>query len=485
MGTISTKNSDVSMSRDNQNDCELPEYVREDEATVLSNDTLPVTSANASTSTNQPNESCSVPGICQDSSPGLNPDESETLTCVESQSGTNLQSVGVPDWMVENQGTAITTDTSSTVSFEVSISSDEPSESKSDFVSEGGTAVLSMGTLPATNIVVSTSNNLPSQSNIVPGISQDSSPGVNIEESETSTCAELLNQTNVPSVGVSDQVVENQGTVMSINTLSTENPEVSISGDEENESKLNFEPFSQADKSGTTILSIDTLPATNTRVSTSQNQRNESHVDLEMSQSFPNENFHCSEISTSICEQNESNLESGSFNEDGTSIFSMDTVSATNPDASTSINPEAEYIDPGILLDSPYRAHCSELSQLDAEQLGWRENNQHTLRIMRRAEQLQENGEYEQALGLCEEGLNSITSIECVSDLHLMFCNNMMQLYLLMNRPKKAEKVYNNCVPFLSGLRVDYKIVQSMMDIYARCKRDGEADVSHPDIQDD
>ena len=480
---MSTKNSDASMSRDNQNDCELREYVREDEATILSNDTLPITSANASTSTNQPNESCNVPGICQDSSPGLNPDESKTLTCVESQSGTNLQSIGVPDWTVENQGTAITTDTSSTVSFEVSISSDEQSESKSDFVSEGGTAVLSMDTLPATNIVVSTSNNLPSESNIVPGISQDSSPGVNIEESETSTCAELLNGTNVPSVGVSDQVVENQGTVMSIDTLSTENPEVSVSSDEENESELDFE----ADKNGTTVLPIDTLPATNTDVSTSQNQRNESHVDLVMSQSFPNENFHCSEISTSICEQNESNLESGSANEDGTSIFSMDTMSTTNPGASTSINPEVEsYIDPGISLDSSYAVHCSELSQ-DAAQLGWRENNQHTLRIMRRAEQLQENGEYEQALGLCEEGLNSITSIECVSDLHLMFCNNIMQLYLLMNRPEEAVNVYNNCVPFLSCRPVDYKIVQSMMDIHARCKSElerGEADVSHPDIDD-
>ena len=324
----------------------------------------------------------------------------------------------------------------------------------SENVCEDGATILSKATLAVANAKSSTIHS--KESRLVP-----ETPGVNSEDSEPSTSTNVANETDLPSAEVCIQVVESKSTIFSLVPetpgLNSEDSELSTGTDVAN--KCN-----QVVEGQTT----DTLWTKNLDVFITEHEQNglkeSKTVDFEMSILSTNTGMPTNGQNVTI-------LKSGSDNEDETSICSNDTVPDTNPEASTSMNPhEASCIDLRIWHDSAPGSTRSH------------EELQDPLAIMRRVERLQNNGEYERALALCENGLNSIVSVECVSDLHLMFCCNMMQLYLLLNRPERAMSVYENCLPFLRGQALDAKITQSMMDINARCRSElerGEENILH------
>ena len=308
----------------------------------------------------------------------------------------------------------------------------------SENVCEVGATILSKDTLAVANAKTSTIHN--KESYLVP-----ETPGVNSEDSEPSASTDVANETDLPSAEACSQIVECQSALASTHTFSTENQDVSITELVQNDLKE-----SKTADFEMSVLSTHTLPARNKDMST-----NSKNVTI---------------------------LNSVSDNEGESSICSNDTVPDTNPEASTSVDPQEEScIDLRIWHDSS--RETSELTKDAASECtGINEEPQDSLAIMRRVERLQNKGEYERALALCEIGLNSIVSVECVSDLHLMFCCNMMQLYLLSNRPEQAISVYESCLPFLRGQALDEKITQSMMDMNARCKSElewGEAKIPH------
>lgn len=100
------------------------------------------------------------------------------------------------------------------------------------------------------------------------------------------------------------------------------------------------------------------------------------------------------------------------------------------------------------------------------------------LKIMRSVEDFQQEGNYSLACYWSEYGLECACRSQNY-DLYMMFINNLMQLYLLMEEVETAIAVYESCVDKLV-LVSDPKVIQSFVDIHALCLK--RRDDRYPEV---